>query len=317
MHETTPAGPSGAMHPGPLGPPAERRGLRAMSAASRRRVTFAFGLALFAGPVFGQEASEPETGAASLLESTLAAEGIQIDLEAGRVGLPVTVLVRDDLLEYLVVGPRGATHEGLFLTQATPSLISTALLAIGTEAGENARWIEKDPGAGSGATPTNDRGHVSPEFEVVPPSGSDAARLYLYAGWREDGESYFYRVDDLVANLETGRSMRRHPWVYLGSRFHRVREGEPEVFVADLEQNLVNVSFFYQGNTLITAALPECQTQTIWLANSWLLPERGSPVTLVFSRSPMSALPAGWESVVTAAASPEDPGAGDSEDDAR
>ena len=66
----------------------------------------------------------------------------------------------------------------------------------------------------------------------------------------------------------TSRALTRHRWVYLGSRFQAPREGEPEVFVADLEQNLICLSFFFQGNTLLTAARPECEAQTIWIANS-------------------------------------------------
>ena len=100
--------------------------------------------------------------------------------------------------------------------------------------------------------------------------------------------------DDLVSNLQTGRSMRRHRWVYLGSRFKSPRAGEPEVFVADLEQNLINIAFFYQGNTLLTASLVECREQTIWLANGWLVPPRGAPLELIFAREPIDRLPEAW-----------------------
>ena len=72
-----------------------------------------------------------------------------------------------------------------------------------------------------------------------------------------------------MTNLTTGRSLRRHKWVYLGSRFAKVRaDDEEERFIADLEGNLINLSFFYQGNTLLTASLPQCVEQTIWVANN-------------------------------------------------
>ena len=63
---------------------------------------------------------------------------------------------------------------------------------------------------------------------------------------------------------------------------------------ADLEQNLICLSFFYQGNTLLTAALPDCEKQTIWVANSWILPPRGEPVSIVFARDELASLPAEW-----------------------
>ena len=66
--------------------------------------------------------------------------GIHLDLERGLVGLPVTIHVRDDLLEYLLVGSGGASHETLLSTQVTPSVLNTALLLLGVEPGRNARW---------------------------------------------------------------------------------------------------------------------------------------------------------------------------------
>ena len=94
-----------------------------------------------------------------------------------------------------------------------------------------------------------------------------------------------------MRNLETGQAMRRHRWVYLGSRWARLRKDGEEVFAARVEGNLVNLAFFEQGNTLLSAALPECLKQTIWLPNAWLLPERGSEVELVFARERLAAPP--------------------------
>jgi len=91
--------------------------------------------------------------------------------------------------------------------------------------------------------------------------------------------------------------MRRHRWVYLGSRIVQRRSGE-EAFAAGLEGNLVNISFFSQGNTLITGALEECLSQSSWLPNAWLLPPRGSRVTLLFSRERLATLPDALAAIV-------------------
>ena len=42
----------------------------------------------------------------------------------------------------------------------------------------------------------------------------------------------------------------------------------------------------------VTGSLPQCLEQTIWMLNGWLVPERGSPVRLFFSRRPMNGPPA-------------------------
>ncbi|MFN0009545.1 MAG: YdjY domain-containing protein [Planctomycetota bacterium] len=233
-------------------------------------------------------AQEVERGAPDLQKAFLE-HGIHLDVERGLCSIPVTVGVRDDLLEYLLVNPQGAQHESLFLTEIVPSRLNAALLALGVAEGQNAQWKRKDPPP----TPGDLRNGVLP-YTVESPSGDG---FLLYVAWREGGEAFFFRVDDLLRNLETGRSLLRHRWVFLGSRMVRFRGGEEkEVFAADVEGNLVNITFFEQGNTLLTGARPECLKQNIWLANGWLLPGRGSPVELFFSRGPLTSLPAEIES---------------------
>ena len=197
--------------------------------------------------------------------------------------------MRDELLEYLLTLPMGAAHESLFLTETDPAVFNAALLALGVRPGSNVEWLEKDPPPSdeelrSGATP----------YEVVVPAGDG---FYLYAAWRQADELYFYRVEDLVRDLDSGRTMRRHRWTYLGSRMVERRGGE-QGFAASIEGNLINVAFFAQGNTLVTAAIEECVKQTVWLPNAWLLPERGSPVLLVLARERLDRLPAGLAQAV-------------------
>ena len=222
-------------------------------------------------------AQAPAAATEDTVQEALAKEGLMLDREAGVVSMPATVLIKSELLEYLLVGPNGAAHESLFQTRVRPSLLNAALLLLGVEPGRNARL--EDLGR------LDERGR--PAFEVHPPEGDG---FYLYVGWREQGETYFFRVEDLVRNLESGRSLRRHRWVYLGSRFVALKPGAPESFLADVDGNLINLSFFFQGNTLLTAGLPECNRQTIWVANEWLLPETGEAVRLFFARAPLENL---------------------------
>ncbi len=237
-------------------------------------------------PVEQDEASaidDAEDDALKLLESAFQDQGIQLDLEARVCGIPAQVCIREDLLEYLVVGPVGAAHEALLSTDVTPSLLNTALVALGVEPGENAQWVEVDP------QPTAEEVAAgAPTHEVIPPSGDG---LYLYVAWCEGEERFLYRIEDLVGNLDTRRSLRRHPFVYLGSRMVRPKPDEEEVFAADWEGNVVALSFFQAGNTIMTASVPECVSQTIFLPNNWLLPESRSEVMLVFSRDRVVELP--------------------------
>ncbi len=236
-------------------------------------------------PVAGQEELEAD------LERAFLEQGLRVDVAGGICAVDVEVCVRGELLEYVLVAPNGAAHESLFATSVRPSLLNTALLALGAKPGVNASWVEKDPPPAVEEL----RAGVSP-FEIIPPSG-DGFRIY--AAWLEPGEPEtagdevrFHPLDDLINNLRTGRSMRRHRWVFLASRMVRPRpEDTEEVLAADLEGNLINLSYFRAGNTLLTAALDDCVHQTIWMPNSFLLPERGTRVTLIFSRSRLTGVP--------------------------
>ena len=216
---------------------------------------------------------------------SFAEQGIALDPAAGLCALPVAVVVREDLLEYLLVGERGATHETLFATDVKPSALNAALLALGAEQGTNVREVAIEPAPSAEAVAAGASTH-----ELALPAG-DA--FFLYAAWRDADEVYFFRVEDLLRNLDTGRSMQRHGWVFLGSRWV-TRPGEKEpVFAADVLCNIINVAFFFEGDTILTSAIDAALNQQIWVANSWLLPERGAPATLILSRSPLERLPDG------------------------
>jgi hypothetical protein len=236
------------------------------------------------GPAPGQDA--PLTPEEQELVRTLGEQGLTLEPRAGLAALAATVEVDDDLLEYLLVGPGGARHETAFTTAVVPSALNVALLALGAEQGKNALWKLKDP------LPTDEerRAGASP-YDVEPPTGSS---FYLYAGWRRGSEVYFFRMEDLVRNLATGQTMRRSAWVYLGSRMVRNRDTQQEEFAADVYQNLVNIAWFSDGNTLLTGALPECLEQGIWMSNPWILPARGQSVLIVFSREVLERAPAQW-----------------------
>ncbi|MEY2807166.1 MAG: hypothetical protein RIR65_1583 [Planctomycetota bacterium] len=232
-------------------------------------------------PASGEEqepARAPDSAEArAQLVAALDAQSVRIDFEAGWAAIPCEVVVRGDLLEYLLVNRSGAAHESLFATEVAPSVLNAALLALGATPGANARWVPKEGVEGR------------PAFDVVPPAGDG---FYLHVAWRRADELHFHRLEDLVLDRASGGTLRRQKFVYLGSRMVALREGEPPVFAADIEGNLVNVSFFEAGRTLLTTATPECVRQTVWLPNGWLLPQQGEAATLVFARTRLSQVPA-------------------------
>lgn len=240
---------------------------------------------LLCGSLLPPHLAAQDVGASAQLEQAFSEQGIRFDLVAGRISFPATVCIREDLLEYVLVGEHGASHESLLLTPVSPTVLNASLLALGSEPGRNVQWVPRDP------QPTEEEKlDGAPTHDVLPPEGDG---FFLHVAWREEGEDYFFRVEDLITNLERGRSMKRHAWVYLGSRLvpSTTEEGAPEVLAAEMEGNLINLSYFRAGNTLFSAALDACVRQTIWLPNAPLLPPAGSAVVVVASREPLRALP--------------------------
>lgn len=230
-------------------------------------------------PTAAEQGIALDGAAAEQAEEFFLQAGIELSLEQKRVSIPARVVVRNELLEFLLVLPHGAMHESLLSTEVDVELLNAALLTLGVQTGKDADWAPKNP------PPTEEEraAGVRP-YDVVLPEGDT---FYLYLGWQVEGEAYLYRVEDLLRNLRTQRSMRRHPWVYLGSKMVETRDGE--VFGAVAAGNLVNITFFKGGSTsLMTAGLLDCADQSIWLANAWLLPEMDSEVRLFFCREPMS-----------------------------
>lgn len=251
----------------------------------------------------GQEVEDPFAA----LVASFAEEGIDLDIENGLVSVEAGVGTREQLIEYLLVGPGGATHESLLYTTVRPSLLNAAFLALGASPGKNANWVELTEEEAAAAVADEPEGTPPPTVRIVPPHGDG---FYLHAAWKEGDELYFFRVEDLVANLETGRAMQRAPFVFLGSRMatiagmvhplHERRDGEEvvpgadeEVFLADFERNLINLIYFKQGNTLLTAVHGDRNRQDIWAANIWNVPDTDQPLRLIFSRTPLAQVPEG------------------------
>ncbi|QDU83677.1 hypothetical protein Pla163_07780 [Planctomycetes bacterium Pla163] len=274
---------------------------------------------------------EAPTGALAQLLATLSEEGVDLDLDGGLVSIEAAVGVRSQLVEYLLVGPGGATHESLLYTRVTPSLLNAGLLALGANPGRNARWVEVEPepplgeAEGGSEAEAGDDGEAAdapladrPRFRIVPPHGDG---FYLYTAWREEDEVFFFRVEDLVANLETGRAMQRAPFVFLGSRMatiagmvrplERDEEERPAddemLFIADYERNLINLVYFREGNTLLTASHGEGTREDVWAANIWNLPDTDQPLRLIFSREKLERVPEGLVDGLPLVVRPDEP----------
>ena len=72
------------------------------------------------------------------LVQTIAEKDITLDPARGFGAIPADVTVRDDLREYLLIGPAGAAHEWAFMTPVSRNVLHVALLALGVVPGSDA-----------------------------------------------------------------------------------------------------------------------------------------------------------------------------------
>ena len=253
--------------------------------------------------------ADPAAAAKLAVVEALRADGVELDLEAGVASVEVSVLTRFQALEYLLVGPRGQGHESLFGTEALPSSLNVALLSLGVEQGRNLRRVEEDGGGlETGGGGEREQRAASEAWRdrnvrVAPPDGQP---VYLHAGWRVGDEVYFYRVEDLIADVQNGRAMPRQGFVYLGSKLLELVEGEPPVFAADHFNNLVNLALFQEGHTLLTSRLRAAVADDIWFPNTWLLPVEGQLARLVIADRPLAFPPASVLELLPQAQLPEE-----------
>lgn len=265
-----------------------------------------------------QEPAPPTDASAEddALVAAFGAAGVQVDRDAGALAFFARIEVLNDALEYLLVAPQGAVHESLFVTGTDPEVLAAAALAIGVAEGTNVDYVAVEP------PPTREEVRAGARtHEIIVPTGGE---VYLYAAWREaagpvdvatgtfpEETLHFHRIEDLLVDLNRGRTMRRHAWTWLGSRMVPGRaDGAPETFAATQSGNLACVTFFSQGDTLITAGLPECASQTSWRPNVWMIPDRGGEVLLLASPTELAGLPPSFAQAVPFVEEPDEDDAG-------
>ncbi len=203
-------------------------------------------------------------------------EGIELDAKAETVTIPAVVNQTQDPMEYLLIHRRGKRHEAMFWTRSKPSVLNAALLMLGLQPGKNASYVEKDP------PPTLEEIEAGADpIVVTPPSGTP---LWLTVKWKDaDGKPVEHCVEDLLLDLSTQKPVVSASWVYLGGRMAQIYRGEPEVFVADFEGNLISCCYLTPDNHLATMVHKDARDDQNWWITS-LMPEPGTEVSFVFHR---------------------------------
>ena len=226
----------------------------------------------------GQETPQP-ADPKQVLDEVLAQfkkEGIELDSKAQTVTIPVTANEPQNEIEYLLIHRRGKKHEAIFVTRSKPSVLNAALLMLGLQPGQNATAVEKQP------PPTLEEIEKGADpLIITPPKGMP---LWMTVRWKTpEGKQEQYCIEDLIMDLSTQEAVVDCSWVYLGGRMARIYKNEPEVYVADMEGNLVSTCYMSPDNHLATMVHKDARDQQNWWFTS-KMPPHDTEVQFVFHR---------------------------------
>lgn len=210
------------------------------------------------------------------LKELFGKEKIEIDLEKGTVTIPAVVNAPPDPVEYLLIHKKGKKHEAIFYTLSKPSVLNSALLLLGFEPGKNASYKEKNP------PPTLEEIEKGADpIVITPPEGKP---FWMTVTWADDqGKQVEYCVEDLIVDLRAQMPVRDASFVYIGGRMASIYKGEPEVYVADFEGNIVSLCYLTPDNHLGTMKHERARNDENW----WLtdkVPAPGKEVMFRFHR---------------------------------
>ena len=169
-----------------------------------------------------------------------------------------TYLSEDGTPEKMVMFPGAKTHESVVCVDVRPTIIHTALLAIGAKSGEHVVFY--------------------PEFRA--PSGDE---IVITLRWLDENKKIVERrAQDVIKEISSEAPMQTS-WVFAGSMFYADEEGV-QYYAADSSGEIVSVSNFPSAMIDVPFSSSGENADLLFLADEEKLPPRGTPVTILLER---------------------------------
>ena len=174
---------------------------------------------------------------------------VTIDQSNRVARFPATMNLREETVEYAVVHKTGKTHESIFRTDARPQDVHMAMLLLRVK-----------------ATMTNRFGL---DGKGLPPG----EKVWIEAGWTNDGARVEFPIEKLVMNKQTGQPLTRGEWIYNGSNFS---EG---AFTAQRDGSIVSIHI--DPDALINNPRPGRENDDLYAPDAKTLPAIGARIDIV------------------------------------
>ncbi len=183
---------------------------------------------------------------------------LRIDMKKRTVEMDCRVALNEGALELLVCAPQTKEHEAILVTDAKPSHLHAALLALGLRPGKPAHWAKT----------------VSGRRMLVPPAGAQLEISVRFKGG--DGKTTTVAAQEWLSREQEDDEMPPYNWVFIGS----VVLGQGQYW-ADREGDIISVANF--GSSVIDVPFLSTATNEglAFSANSDIIPAEGTAVTVV------------------------------------
>jgi len=194
-----------------------------------------------------------------LADGTFQLGHIQFDQASREITFPAQVEQTKEIIEYILVTPKGKIHETLFVTDITPSHLNVVLKLLNYQESTELFPMLID-------------GQVSETLNTVEDSVRKAARLQILVTLGEGNNAKTYPVTELITHAHTKRDMAPTPFVNGGSR---LKYGK---FSADINGDII--ALLTDPTAMLNYPGKDRLDDTLWVPNTKRLPPYGSKVTI-------------------------------------
>ena len=197
---------------------------------------------------------------------------VRLDQKALSISFPGKLNMKRGLLEYLLVNPKGSTHESLLVTDVAANDIHVAMLLLGAKGG--AITADAPPGQLDARY-----------FRTAPKLTGDI--VLITVKWKEKDVEKTAPIEHWLFNVADKKAIDHGPWIYNGSM---VYEGN---FLAQTEGNLV--ALVTSPTALINNPRKGNDNDQMWNVNEDATPGADTPVEIIFKLALPSATKPGTE----------------------
>ena len=188
---------------------------------------------------------------------------MRLDQKAMTLTFPGALNMNSGLLEYLLVTPRGSTHESLLVSEVSPNDVHFAMLLLGAKGGADKP---------DGAPPQIDAKYL----KTAPKMTGDT--VLISVKWTDAGGEKTVPVEDWLYNETTKKPIEHGPWIYNGSIFQEGR------FLAQTDGTFA--ALVTNPSALINNPRKGNDDDQMWGVNEKAVPPVNTPVEIIFKLVP-------------------------------